>query len=366
MLDYSGTLLWGLDRMGRGDLLDSLRTIASDARYRRHVEWMGTMWGHAVLPSTPLPDIRLHVAAWRSHFASLFGREALGRVRGFSPPEMHLPNHPDTAHAFVTALLDAGYTWILVQADSVETPDGKPVDRPHVPHRLIARNADGRTVAITALIKYGESDVHQVGLMQPMREAHGLDRVELSGRSVPPLVSQISDGENGTVMMHEFADNYITAVESLAPYGVVMFNGTEYLASMKAAGIDPNEHPPIQPHGQHRIFARMRGSGRDALERAVEQIRRTDKGFHVEGTSWSPGRSWERGYENVLDPMQRLSAAFHETFDGAAVDPPDETYRTALLYLLLSQTSCYRYWGQGRWTDCAEEICRRGMNCLGR
>jgi hypothetical protein len=30
-----------------------------------------------------------------------------------------------------------------------------------------------------------------------------------------------------------------------------------------------------------------------------------------------------------------------------------------LLHLLSSQTSCYRYWGQGQWTDYGRELCRR-------
>jgi len=35
-----------------------------------------------------------------------------------------------------------------------------------------------------------------------------------------------------------------------------------------------------------------------------------------------------------------------------------------LFYNLLAQTSCYRYWGQSRWTDYAREICRRGSDIL--
>jgi hypothetical protein len=45
--------------------------------------------------------LRLHVRAWQHHFPAIFGLEALGRVRGFSPAEMALPNHPDVACAFV-------------------------------------------------------------------------------------------------------------------------------------------------------------------------------------------------------------------------------------------------------------------------
>src|SRR5262249_31130665 len=50
MLDYSGELLYGLRKMGRGDVLDRLQRVTRDHRLRRHVEWLGTMWGHAVAP----------------------------------------------------------------------------------------------------------------------------------------------------------------------------------------------------------------------------------------------------------------------------------------------------------------------------
>src|SRR4051794_32894593 len=95
MLDYSGCLLHGLRTMGAGDAIDALRPLAQNPAYRRCVEWLGTAWGHAVAPSTPPADFRLHVRAWQHHFAAEFGLEALARVRGFSPPEMALPNHPD-------------------------------------------------------------------------------------------------------------------------------------------------------------------------------------------------------------------------------------------------------------------------------
>jgi hypothetical protein len=39
-------------------------------------------------------------------------------------------------------------------------------------------------------------------------------------------------------------------------------------------------------------------------------------------------------------------------------------YQRALLHLLLLETSCFRYWGQGTWTDYAREIHRRGEALL--
>jgi hypothetical protein len=86
--------------------------------------------GHVVGPSTPVQDYRLHVRAWQHHFAAIFGLQALGRVRGFFPAEMALPNHPDVAYEFVKTLTDCGYEWMLVQADTVELPNGRHVERP--------------------------------------------------------------------------------------------------------------------------------------------------------------------------------------------------------------------------------------------
>jgi len=70
-----------------------------------------------------LQDLRLHVRAWQHHFPAIFGLEALGRVRGFSPAEMALPNHPDVACAFVR-IPDCGYQWVLVQERTAQQPDG--------------------------------------------------------------------------------------------------------------------------------------------------------------------------------------------------------------------------------------------------
>jgi hypothetical protein len=210
MLEYSGCLLHGLRQMGLHDVFDSLRTITCDPRYRRHVEWLGAPWGHAVAPSTPVQDYRLHVRAWQHHFAAIFGLEALGRIKGFSPSEMALPNHPDVCYEFVRTLLDCGYRWLLVQEHSVErAEDGGELRQRHLPHRLVAKNSRGESVSIIAVIKTQGSDTKLVAQMQPCFEARGLSRVELAGVQVPQLVTQIADGENGGVMMNEFPSKYL-------------------------------------------------------------------------------------------------------------------------------------------------------------
>ena len=141
MLEYSGTLLHGLRDMGLNDVFDALVPLAKNPDYARCVEWLGAPWGHAVAPSTPIQDFRLHVNAFQQHFAALFGMDALERLRGFSPSEMALPNHPDVAFAFVKTLRDAGYRWVLVQEHTVErVEDGGGLREKHIPHRLIVRN----------------------------------------------------------------------------------------------------------------------------------------------------------------------------------------------------------------------------------
>lgn len=376
MLDYSGNLFWGLRQMGRGDILENLKRITSDPTYQPYVEWLGTMWSHTVLPSTPIPDIKLHIQAWQHYFAAIFGWDALARVKGFSPPEMALPNHPDTLFEFVKALKECGYRWLLVQEHSVETLTGQGLHYKHLPHRLVARNSHGETVSITALIKTQGSDTKLVGQMQPYYEAKTLSKMQLGNVSVPPIVSQIGDGENGGVMMNEFPSAFKQAWYEMAQHGggktgVVGVNGTEYLELIEAAGCNPNDYPTCQAIGQHLIWQRVspEESNPELVAKALEELKQSHPNFHVDGASWTNHMSWVKGYENVLTPMNQLSAMFHEKIDslleaeGQSLTQQSR-YREALLNNLLLQTSCFRYWGQGVWTDYAREIYRRGETQL--
>ncbi len=365
MLDYSGTLLFGLRQMGRGDILDNLKSVTVADRYWPFVEWLGTMWGHAVVPSTPVPDIRLHMRAWQQHFAAIFGWDALGRVQGFSPPEMHLPNHPDVCFEYVKALRESGYRWLLVQEHTVEETDGASLRERYLPRKLLARNSRGEETSITVLVKTQGSDTKLVGHMQPYYEARSLQQRVMHGREVPALVLQISDGENGGVMMNEFPDHYKRVWYEINGTGTTGLNGTEYLELLESLGFHPADFSPVLPLHQHAIWSRVGSTpSTEKVEKAIEEVRRTDSRFHMEGGSWTNNLSWVRGYTDVLDPMNRLSAEFHRIIDCRPVNKQEHAYRNALLHLLVSQTSCYRYWGQGRWTDYAKEICRRGQEIL--
>lgn len=364
MLDYSGNLLWGLRQIEQGRVLENLKAITTDEKYFRYVEWLGTMWSHAVVTSTPIPDIKLHIMAWRCHFASIFGLKAVERVKGFSPPEMHLPIHPDVCYEYVKALKECGYEWLMVQEHTVENLDGTGIRRPHFPHRLVAKNSLGETEEITILIKTQGSDTKLVAQMQPYYEAKSVGRQEYCGKEIPPFVCQIGDGENGGVMMNEFPPVYKIAFQEIGTEGVVAMNGSEYLEFLKQMGPDEKTFIPVQPVSQHRIWEHVKEYAPGACDEAIKKVHEQDQGFNLDKGSWTNDRNWVKGYEDVLDPINKLSVAFHNKYNGKNVDTQGPQYREALLYLFLSQTSCFRYWGEGIWTEHAKKICARGMEAL--
>lgn len=379
MLDYSGNLLWGFVQMGREDILNNLKRITCEPQYYPHVEWLGTMWSHAVIPSTPIPDIKLHIQAWQHYFAAIFGYDALRRVKGFSPPEMHLPNHPDSLFEYIKALKDCGYRWLMVQEHSVERLDGSGLrhEDKYIPNRLVARNSRGETISITALIKTQGSDTKLVAQMQPYHEAKGRGRQPIGEVTVPSCVTQIADGENGGVMMNEYPRDFHPVWYEIKDNGrntsgVVGLNGTEYLELIEAAGVNPENYPTCQAVGQHKIWQRVEPDSAtpEAVAKAIEELEQTDSNFHVDGASWTNDLSWVKGYENVLEPMNQLSAAFHQKYDRLVQQDPSVTkqpdYQQGLLYTLLLETSCFRYWGQGTWTDYARELYQRGEGLMGK
>ncbi len=116
---------------------------------------------------------------------------------------------------------------------------------------------------------------------------------------------------------------------------------------------------------QKRIWDRFEpGQGPEKLSRVIEDLRKEDSRFHVEGGSWTNNISWVRGYDALLAPMERVSSLFFEKVLKPRLPANERRYRNALFYLMISQTSCYRYWGQGVWLDYGREICRRGNEIL--
>jgi hypothetical protein len=110
--------------------------------------------------------------------------------------------------------------------------------------------------------------------------------------------------------------------------------------------------------------ARIRKWEPGAADRALAEIKLERPNVSLEGGSWTNNISWVKDYENLLKPMEQLSAQFHEVLDGRTVDKNSQPYRSALYHLLMSETSDFRYWGQRIWTDYGRAICRRGAETL--
>ena len=375
MLDYSGNLLWGINQMGREDILESLKLLTCDEAIHPHVEWLGTFWSHAVASSTPPSDFKLHITAWQHQFSSLFGDDALRRVKGFSLPEMHLPNHPEVLYQLIRDLNECGYLWLMVQEHSVQNIDGSKLrdEQKYIPNRLEAKSSNGDTASILTLVKTQGSDTKLVGQMQPYYEALGLCKQTIGQESIPSLVTQIADGENGGVMMNEFPQAFIQANKKIGQKsnstGTIAMNGSEYLNLMESSNINQESYPVIQAIGQHKIWQKILGTiTPTAVEKAIKELKEEDNSFSINGASWTNNLSWEDGYKNVLEPIAKLSACFHQTFDLLVIKDPSitktDSYKEALLYLLLLETSCFRYWGQGRWTEYAKTIFERGERLL--
>jgi hypothetical protein len=167
------------------------------------------------------------------------------------------------------------------------------------------------------------------------------------------------------VMMNEFPPKYLQVVRECSGSRTPMLNVTEYLEQLFATGIQPADLPVVQPLDQHCIWQHITpGDGPDRLADVIGKLRHQDRRFHVEGGSWTSDLSWVRGYDQVLVPMERASSLFHERVLARGVPSDDPCYRRALFHLLAAETSCYRYWGEGVWTDYGAELSRRAADIL--
>jgi hypothetical protein len=255
---------------------------------------------------------------------------------------------------------------VIVQEHTVEDPQtGHTTPNRYVPNKLVCRSSGGEEASITALIKTQGSDTKLVAQMQPLYEAKGMDRVQLAGKSVPSLVTQIADGENGGVMMNEFPEKYKQGIREASDSESPCVNGTEFLEWLESQGITEDDFPVVQPIWQKMIWENMKpGDGPKKLEEVIKKCKEKEGRFNVEGGSWTNDRSWVQGYEDVIGPMEKASSMFSEKALKDGVSTDDHRFRNALYHLLISQTSCYRYWGEGEWTEYGKELCRRTMDIL--
>ncbi len=165
--------------------------------------------------------------------------------------------------------------------------------------------------------------------------------------------------------MNEFPSKFMEATRDGSGSDTPLVNVSEYLEYLSSIGINENDFPVVQPQHQKKIWDRFAtGDGPEKMAQVIETLKQEDDQFHMDGGSWTSDLSWVQGYENVLGPMEKASSLFNEKILKANISPQDPRYQNALFYLMTSQTSCYRYWGQGLWTDYGRELCRRTSEIL--
>ena len=229
-----------------------------------------------------------------------FRFEALERVRDFSRLKWRCRTILMSRMNLSRRSGTAAFTWVLVQEHSVERPENRPgPEKKHMPHPSDCTNAKEETAPTVAIIKTQGSDTKLVAQMQPYYEAKGLPRQRLAGYEVPPIVTQIADGENGGVMMNEFPPKYLEVVRESSGSETPLMNISEYLEHLTALGITEKDLPSLQPIMQKRIWDVMKpGEGSEKLEKTIEKLKKEDGRFHMEGGSWTNNVSWVRGYES--------------------------------------------------------------------
>ncbi|HQH28469.1 MAG TPA: glycosyl hydrolase family 57, partial [Oligoflexia bacterium] len=167
--------------------------------------------------------------------------------------------------------------------------------------------------------------------------------------------------------MNEFPPKYNEVVNQASGSDVPLVNGSEYLEYLFALGIKEEDLPVLQPIKQQQLWERFSpGDGSDRLDAVINELKQQDHRFHMEGGSWTNNISWVRGYENLLGPMDKASSLFNEKVLRGNIPNNDNRFRTALFLLMTAQTSCFRYWGQGQWTDYGRELCRRAEEFINR
>ena len=212
MLDYSGTLLHGLRADGRRTTCSTpCGTITCDPRYRGG----GGVAGLPVGPRGGAVHAGAGLPAARPGLAAPLRRDL--RPGGAEPRARLLPGGDGAAQPSGRRLR------VREDAEGLRLPLGAgPGAHGRAAGRRRAWSAStcrtgwsaatraGEAASIIAIIKTQGSDTKLVGADAALLRGQGARRAgSWPASSVPPLVTQIADGENGGVMMNEFPPKYL-------------------------------------------------------------------------------------------------------------------------------------------------------------
>lgn len=357
MLDFSGTLLESLERLSQsndfnnmyvhvdmkgsdeqlGNIIEQYK--AALAKYPDAIEFTGTGYYHPYFPAIPREDWPAQMSRWREKFKSLFGEQALSKVKGFWLPEMGIPGNEEDLFLLIRNIKKAGYKWLILPA--VENPGACPLESAdgtwnrftlfNEPHTLSA-TFGGETESITVVVREPGIDQQSgCGAGGVYDKANWIirERENMKAKLSPALLVPTSDGENGNVMMNQFFfDAFTPFYTRFVDSKINSLCVSDYLETM---------------------LKKLVGSVKwDKASEVFSPIRIKRK-----GGSWIGGhQQWLEGDRRlaIKKKIDALSARLHKLDSKKG---PAE-YREAEDAVLNSETSCYVYWGSDFWFDQGE------------
>jgi len=324
MLDFSGILLEGLKGLSKvlkktdiegekiGDIINLYSNVLK--KYPSCVEFAGTAYSHCYFPVTPEDDWEMQITEWQDVFKKLFGSKALERVKGFWFPEMGIPGDEEKLSKLIKILKNHGYEWIILPTDAVEgekeMSQEERVKMTSQPHIL---SVNGQEIKVILKVKYDFID-QQAGCDANGVYEKSLEAARIFNGEKPVLVVPGSDGENGNVMMNEFFPNtFIPFFRKKMDDRVSSLTVSEFL----------------EKYYDDEIKSKIK--------------------IKKSGGSWVGSHErWTQGDErnSVNKKNQEMSGIFHKIKPGEL-----KNYSFIKKSLLISETSCYTYWGTSFWFD---------------
>jgi len=334
MLDFSGILLESLKELTKkfkkmkvsreriGDIIKLYKEILK--KYPSSLEFAGTAYSHCYFPVTPETDWELQITEWRNLFKKLFGKRALERVKGFWLPEMGIPGDEDKLAELIKILKDFGYEWIILSTDAVEGERKMSYEQrislTSQPHVLSVK---GEEITTILKVKYDFLD-QQSGCDANCVYKKCLEAAKVFKGKKPALIVPATDGENGNVMLNEFfPKTYVPFFKKRVKKKISSLTITEFLQKY---------------YEKEKITSRIK--------------------IKKYGGSWvGEHKQWKEGIirETVNKKIEEMSRRFHRIKPEKLRKNLENTYENAKRMLLISETSCYTYWGTEFWFSQGEK-----------
>jgi hypothetical protein len=326
VLDFSGILLESLVQLSDllenvyvgeekiGNIIEAYKRVLR--KYPNAIEFAGSAYSHCYFPITPERDWKWQIEEWQNVFSSIFGESHLKRVKGFWLPEMGVPSYGDKLARLIKILRDFGYEWLILPLFSVKdyhklTYEQK-ISLVVKPHRLRVNNQE---IVVVFSSPYYFID-QQAGASASYIYDQCLKALKFS-KDKPALIITASDGENGNVMMNEFFPQTFTEF-----------------------------HTKVKDEKVSSILIS------DFLERFYKGEKLEEVELSLLGASWVGGHErwiWGEKRTEIAKKIDEISKIVNEKIN-------EKNFKEILRLLLISETSCYVYWGTDYWFSQGEKV----------